>query len=494
MIINSIKARTLTGGEISDHEIYRAETAILSHFDPQHGGFGSSPKFPMPGAIEFLINRYFFKRRESVGFAIRKTLESAANGGFYDQIGGGFHRYSVDEAWIIPHFEKMADDNAWHLRNYVDAYSVFGDKFFREIAEGIIHFIGDVLSDPSGGFYVSQDADVISEDEGGYFTWTEEEFRKALDDEEYRVLSLHLFDERGSMHHDKTKKVLFVSSEAAGIARNIGMNVGKVSAIIERGKKKLLAHRYKRKSPFIDKTLYASLNGMLISAYLKAFRAIGDKKLKDFALKSLRRIIKSHFINGELLHVENVKAVLDDYIYLTEALIAAYEATGDSAYLLQADNLMTSCIHKFWDKNEGGFFDTEGEVVGMRLKNIEDIPHPSANSLGIILLIKLYLMTENKDYHSYAKASLEAFSSRAKDIDIHGGYYFCAVDAYFHMIKLTLQASPKSELAETALSLFRPHMSILYGEEKGYVIPCVQDVCHEPICSPEKLKDFLQSK
>ncbi len=493
-IISSIKAKPVRVGEIGEPEIDKAVMEVLSHFDPQHGGFGSSPKFPMPGAIEFLINRFFFTGKESIGFAAKKTLESMAKGGFYDQIGGGFHRYSVDESWIVPHFEKMADDNAWHLRNYVNAYSVFGNEYFKDVAEGVIHFVRDVLSDPGGGFYASQDADVVPEDEGGYFTWTEKEFREVLNEEEYKVLSLHLIDDKGSMHHDRSKKVLFVAMEAPEIAAKTGMDALKVSGIIKTGKKKLLARRNERVSPFVDGTLYTSVNGMLISSYLKAFRAVGTKDLKDFALKSLERVIKDHLIDGELFHTNGVRAFLDDYVYLIEALIAACETTGDSPYLLQADNLMGECMNKFWDKDGGGFFDTEDEIVEMRLKNIEDVPHPSANSLAVILLLKLYFITGKKDYYRSAEESLKAFSWQAKNVGIHAGYYFCGVDAFFRMIKLILQTAPENELAKAVLSSAHPYISILYGKEKGCVIPCIQDVCYEPIDKPERLRDFLGKK
>jgi uncharacterized protein len=494
MIIASVKPKSIEGGDIHKGTIDTAVTVILSRIDPQHGGFGRSPKFPMPGAIEFLLNRYFFTGQESIGLAVNKTLEAMAKGGFYDQIGGGFHRYSVDEAWTVPHFEKMADDNAWHLRNYLDAYSVFGNNYFKKIAEGTIHFIRSVFSGPGGGFYASQDADIVPEDEGGYFTWTEEEFREALNEEEYKVLSLHLLDERGAMHHDKSKKVLFVSMEAPEIVKKTGIDGRRVSSIIRVGKKKLLNRRNRRIPPFIDKTFYTSHNGMLISSFLKAFRVLGEKDLQDFALKSLRKIIDSYLINNELLHTEGVKAFLDDYIYLIEALIAAYEATGDPFYLISADNLMGSCIDKFWDKDKGGFFDTEIEIIDIRLKNIEDIPHPSANSLGIILLLKLSGMTGKRTYYHYAETSLKAFSLQASDMDIHAGYYLCALDAYFHMIKLTLNTAPNNELAKAALTSFRPYVSIVYGEDKGDVVPCMQDMCYEPIRTPERLKDFLQSR
>jgi uncharacterized protein YyaL (SSP411 family) len=218
-LINALKPKPMDLEDLKESEVGKAVEKILSELDPQNGGFGTAPKFPMTGALEFLINRYVLTSKESIRHAVKKTLESMAKGGFHDQIQGGFHRYSTDEAWIIPHFEKMADDNAWLLRNYIDAYAIFGDEYFKDVATGIINFIQEVLSDTDGGFYASQDADVTPDDEGGYFTWTDEDFRKVMSDEEYRILSLYLFHEKGTMHHDGAKRVLFVSLEKNEIAQ-----------------------------------------------------------------------------------------------------------------------------------------------------------------------------------------------------------------------------------------------------------------------------------
>jgi uncharacterized protein YyaL (SSP411 family) len=427
----------------------------------------------MSGALEFLINRYFFTGNASVGYGVRKTLEAMAKGGLHDQLGGGFHRYSTDEAWIVPHFEKMADDNAWLLRNYIDAYFLFGETYFKEVAEGIIGFIRDVLSNPEGGFYASQDADVTPDDEGGYFTWRDEDFRRVLNNEEYQILSLHFLHERGSMHHDHSKKVLFIVREAKEIADMLDIDIHRVQKIIISGKEKLFKERDKRQVPFIDISLYTSLNGMLITAYLKAYRILKDKYLKEFALKSLKRIMEINIINNELFHTEGVKALLDDYIYFIDALIAAYEVTGDITYLHMADKQMELCLEKFRD-SEGGFFDTDEQVIGLRLKGVEDIPHPSANSLGIILLLKLYHMTNKNLYQEYAEKALKSFSLRAYDMGIHAGYYLCATDAYFHMLRLTVESSPESELTESALSFLIPYMGISYGEDRGQVVPCLK--------------------
>ncbi|TAL24957.1 MAG: thioredoxin domain-containing protein [Nitrospirae bacterium] len=489
-----LKPGPLSSGELNESMLNQAVGDILSEFDPQNGGFGTVPKFPMPGAMEFLINRYYFDRKESIEAAVKKTLEAMAKGGFRDHVGGGFHRYSTDEAWIIPHFEKMADDNAWLLRNYSDAYAVFGDEYYKKIAEEIIGFIRAVLSDPNGGFYASQDADVIPEDEGGYFTWTEEEFRRILDEDEYRVLSLCLFHERGSMPHDELKKVLFIGAEAEEAAVKTGMDLKSVNDIIKRGKEKLLKERNKRETPFIDRSLYMSLNGMLITSYLNAYRILKDEYLKDFSLKTLERLLKSRFINSELFHSEGVKAVLEDYIYLIEALIAAYEVSGSASYINQANELMALCIKKFWDETEAGFFDTAEEVLGVRLKAIEDIPHPSANALGIIQLLRLYHLSDNQEYLKKAGRALRAFSGRAAELGLHSGYYFYAADYYFNMLRLTLHIKPQSRLSKEALSSYSPYTSINYSDDKGYILPCGKSGCYEPVYNIDELKDFLRSR
>jgi len=492
-LMDHIKPEPLMQTDIDESFLDDAVKTMLSQSDSQNGGFGSSPKFPMPGAIEFLIKRFFFTKDESIAHAVKKTLESMAKGGIHDQIGGGFHRYAVDEKWIVPHFEKMADDNAWILRNYIDAYSVFEDECFKDVAKQSIDFINTTLSDPRGGFYASQDADVAPEDEGGYFTWTDADFRRVLNDDEYRVMSLYLFQEKGSMHHDHKKKVLSISMDAGMIALESGMDEQTVIALIKNGKEKLLRERQQRTAPPIDRTLYTSLNGMMISSYLKAFRVLKENRLKEFALKSIHRILENHLIHDELFHTGGVKAVLDDYMYIIDALISAYEVTGDAIYYNRADELMLHCIAKFWDAGEGGFFDTDEEVLGVRMKDTQDIPHPSANALGIMLLLKLYYMTGKQSYYRLAENALKGFSSRAKGTGILSGYYFCALDAYFNMFELRLETSYEGELTKVTLSTFNPYLSIVYGQDNGQAIPCFKNICYKPIDDPDTLRDILQN-
>jgi uncharacterized protein len=431
-IYQHMKQESLVPGNINISMLNEAKKSILLDFDPIHGGFGKAPKFSMPGAMEFLIRRYSTDKDSALENTIKKTLISMARGGIYDQLGGGFHRYSTDEEWIIPHFEKMADDNAWLLLNYVHAYNLFGDESFKDVSEGIVGFLLNELSYPDGGFYSSQDADIIPDDEGGYFLWKDDDFRRILNDDEYRILSPYLLHEKGAMRHDALKRVLYITEEMEGIARKAGIDIEKASKIIEIGKTKLLLERERREKPFVDKALYTSLNGMLISAFFEAYKAFKDEEIKEFALKSLEKILAVNFTDKVLFHSEGVYALLDDYVNLIDAFIGAYKATGNILYLNQADEFMKICIGKFWDDEAGGFFDTEEDVIGTRLKVLEDSPHPSANSVGIINLIELSNMPGNEEYLNYAEKALKCFSMIAQPMRIHGGYYYYALDMFFH--------------------------------------------------------------
>jgi hypothetical protein len=487
-----LKQQAPKKGKVSEMLVGEAVKSIMKGFDKAHGGFGKAPKFPMSGAIEFLLSRYFFTKDQTIEYALKKTLIAMASGGFYDHLGGGFHRYSTDEAWTVPHFEKMTEDNAWLLRNYADASLLFNDDYFKKIAENIIFFIRTELSRPDGGFYSSMDADVTPDDEGGYFTWTDDEVRTTLTADEYAVFSLYFIHTKNTMHHDDNKFVLSVSMGINDIGQRLGIDTENVKNRLENARRKLLDVRNKRQKPFVDAALYTSLNGMMIAAFLKAYRALGDEKLKEFAIKSLETILHINVEDGRLLHSPGVKAQLDDYIYIIDALISACEVSTNGEYLALAEGFMETCLERFWDSEGGGFFDTEEEVVGLRLKGIEDVPRPSANALAVIVLLKLAAVLNKEAYHQYAEKTLNTFSTDAQLMEIHGAYFFCGLDALYHMLKLDIQASNDSALAKSALFTYYPYSCIVYGnDDKGSVIPCVRDTCYEPIDNPEQLKQFV---
>ncbi|HEY1865467.1 MAG TPA: thioredoxin domain-containing protein, partial [Candidatus Acidoferrales bacterium] len=245
---------------------------ILQRFDARQGGFGRGPKFPHSAAIDLILERYQATHDQQLLQVAQTTLEKMARGGVYDQLAGGFHRYSVDERWLVPHFEKMSYDNSELLKNYVHAYQVTRNPLFREVAAGIVGWVDAVLSDrEAGGFYASQDADISLDDDGDYFTWTVDEVRAVLSAEDARVIELYYdVGPAGEMHHNPAKNVLWVARESADIARTLGISEADVNRTLVRARAQLLAARERRPTPYVDTTLYTSWNAMFVSAYLEA--------------------------------------------------------------------------------------------------------------------------------------------------------------------------------------------------------------------------------
>jgi len=453
---------------------------IMDDADYENGGFGYAPKFPMSGAIDFLLGRYYLKKDERLGDFLKNTLYKMARGGIYDQLAGGFHRYSTDPYWIIPHFEKMLDDNIWLLKNYTDAYNIFNDVFFKDISIGIINFIRDELYDENGGFYANQGADVDVDDEGGYFTWSKEEFSNVIDKEELNVLSAYFLHDMGSLHHNPEKKVLFIKESKEEIAKKFGMTAGHVDELIERGKKKLVSERNKRQKPYVDTTIYTSLNGMAASIFLKVYQTFKLEILKECALKAIERILHDCEETGVLSHSSGIDAMLDDYINFIDALISAYEVTGNKRYIIKAEDIIKDCIDRLWDKDGGGFFDSENDIMGIRIKGIDDSPHPSANALAIVVLSKLSKILNNTSYNNYAEGLIKTFIARASSMGIHAGYFYSCLNAYFNMNEITIQNLAPDNLKERALSFFYPYKTIRYENEGEKIIFCINGVCHEP--------------
>src|SRR5438552_1237371 len=325
------------------------------------------------------------------------TLEKTARGGVYDQLAGGFHRYSVDERWLVPHFEKMSYDNSELLKNYLHGYQLTENAFLRETAEGIIGWVNEVLSDQiKGGFFASQDADYSLDDDGDYFTWSLDELRAALPHEEARIMELYYdVEAHGEMHHNPAKNVLRIARDAADIAKQLGVDEATVRLTIARSKGKLLAARLPRPRPFIDTTMYVSWNAMFVSAYLAAARVLGDSlgaNCRTFALKTLDRMLKeawsesrgfAHRIGGPAL-----EGSLDDQVFSVLALLDAYESTLDSRYFAAAQKTMDLTVARYGDGDNGGFFDRPSDAAPMgglevRRKPFQDSPTPGANSVAV---------------------------------------------------------------------------------------------------------------
>src|SRR5580700_39635 len=308
------------GGRVSASIIAAIQKSAFSMFDPQHGGFGQAPKFPHPSALDLLIERY---ARNTAGASLRRTaegvrphtglanddelrnvvvttLEHMASGGVYDQLAGGFHRYSVDERWVVPHFEKMCYDNSELLKNYVHGYQATGSEFFASVARDIIRWMDEWRSDRErGGCYASQDADINMDDDGDYFTWTLAEAHAVLSEEEAEVAALHYdINEVGEMHHNPAKNVLYVAEQVEEIARRLSLAPERVTALLASAKKKMYAARLDRPTPYIDKTVYVGWNSLCVSAYLQAAKVLGLDAARRFALRSLDRVLAQAWSAG----------------------------------------------------------------------------------------------------------------------------------------------------------------------------------------------------
>ena len=514
-------------GQVSAQIIAAIQESALKMFDAQHGGFGQAPKFPHPSALDLLIERYARSgaslRRTAEGgrphmdsaedtllrAVITTTLEHMANGGVYDQLAGGFHRYSVDERWVVPHFEKMCYDNSELLKNFVHAYQATGNESFAHVARDIIRWMDEWLSDRErGGFYASQDADINMDDDGDYFTWTLDEARAVLTEEEAQVAALHYdINEIGEMHHNPAKNVLYVRAPIDEIARRMNLPAEQVKDLLESAKEKMYAARLQRPTPYVDKTVYVGWNSLCISAYLEADRVLGLKEARSFALRSIDRVLaeawKSKSAGGapllagvarsgnseaaeapRLLHVvsysdpsaqhRDVPGLLDDYAFTALACLDAYETTADLSYFRFARSITDAMIARFFDATSGGFFDSEPSadgqshgVLATRRKPLQDSPTPAGNPMAAIALLRLHHYTGDAGYRDKAEQTLETFAGVAGQFGIFAATYGIAV---IHCLESPLEVvivaaegadNEAAELQATAIAPFAFHKTVL---------------------------------
>jgi len=441
--ITHAESFTGKGGEFSPGVITAIVESALKMFDAQNGGFGGAPKFPHPAALDLLMDYSGRTRDQKLQDAYVSTLEKMASGGVYDQLAGGFHRYSVDERWIVPHFEKMCYDNSELLKNYVHAFQMTGRDFFAAVARDIVRWMDEWLSDREhGGFYASQDADYSMDDDGDYFTWTVQEAEAALSAVEARVACLRYdINELGEMHHNPAKNVLYVRASLGEISQRLNIPVEQVSSLLDAAKRKMYAARLKRPTPYVDKTIYVGWNALCVSAYLEAAKALGLEAARRFALRSLDRILAEGWrTESGLLHVlaysdpgtakRNIAGVLDDYAFTTIAALDAYEAGSDLSYFRFARRIADAMIDHFYDAEAGGFFDTAFAsaektlgVLGTRRKPFQDSPTPAGNSAAAIALLRLFAYTNEARYRDCAEKTIELLAGVAGQYGLFAATY-----------------------------------------------------------------------
>ncbi len=543
--------------EISPRVVDIMVQSALPIFDEKNGGFGSAPKFPHPAALDLLMDWYSRTGEERVATVVTTTLTKMARGGVYDQLAGGFHRYSVDEHWTVPHFEKMSYDNSELLKNYVHGYQVLGFEFYAHVARDIIRWMDEWLSDREhGGFYASQDADISLDDDGDYFTWTRDEAKAALSEEEFEAAALHYdIEAAGEMHHNPAKNVLWVRALPEEVASRLGIENSKALDRLASAKTKLYSTRLKRPTPFVDKTLYVSWNALCVSAYLQAAQVLSLDDARQFALRSLDRILSqaweeerglAHVIAyadqppqqvqtrdllgapGQNADKRFIRGMLDDYAFTALAGLDAYEITGDVSYFNFARRIADQMIRRFADTTSGGFFDTEASLeeklqlgaLSARRKPFQDAPTPAGNPSAAIALLRLHPYTGDNSYRDLAQKTLEVFAGAAEQFGIYAGTYGIAA-TWLSRPHIQVVVVGEDEIAaallKAAVAPFAVNKSVVHltdseavaqnlppvlaetipnlparKEKKSIAVICTNFACQPPVDNPEELSSMLR--
>src|SRR5580698_8045019 len=530
------------GGELNLALVDKIAGAALKQFDPRNGGFGSQPKFPHPSALDLLLEVAINRDNGEAAVAFAVTLEKMAMGGVYDHLAGGFHRYSVDERWVVPHFEKMLYDNTELLRNYVHGFQTFVRPDFHETARQIVGWLDATMTDRErGGFYASQDADINLDDDGDYFTWTLDEARAVLDPAALEFASQYWdIGELGDMHHNTAKNVLHV--KLALEERAPGGDLEAMRSLRDSARQKLLAARATRPTPFIDRTLYTGWNAMAVTAYLETARVLRLDGVQEFALRTFNRLLDEAWDGDQnLYHViaygeaagaveagqERVPGTLDDYAFTVHAAIDAWMASGQIRFYSVATKLAEAMIDRFYDRTAGAFYDSAGSrdgevplgVLGARRKPLQDSPTPAGNPTAVAALLRLEALSGRKEYREIAEDTLASFAGIVEHFGLYAGSYGLALErllldptqvivvgngpeafrleatavARFSVNKTVMRLAPDLVTAENLpeeLAEVLPHVPVPQGAQ-AWALVCKGRICLPPITDPEALLEAL---
>ncbi|KRE32257.1 thioredoxin domain-containing protein [Paenibacillus sp. Soil724D2] len=481
-----------TGGEVTEETLHEAFRLYDKMFDPEHGGFGSSPKFPTSHNLSFLL-RYYQKTGNARALEIvEKTLDSMHRGGMYDHIGFGFSRYSVDEKWLVPHFEKMLYDNALLIMTYIEAYQVTGKEKYAEVAEQIITYVLRDMTDEGGAFYSAEDADSEGE-EGKFYVWTPDEVEDVLGIEEGDLYSeLYDITESGNFEGHNIPNLIGTTMES--FARRKQIPLDELKQRIEAARVKLFVHREQRIHPGKDDKILTAWNGLMIAALSKAARAL-DKpayaeaaaKAAEFLLRELRREdgrLLARYRDGEAAFLGYV----DDYAFLVCGLIELYEATFELRYLREAVQLNAEMLRLFGDEEKGGlfFYGSDAEQLLTRPKEIYDGAMPSGNGAAALNLQRLSRLTYDAKLSQAADEQLQAFAGAVASYPPGHALTLAALDfAYGAASEIVIAGDPAKpetqHMLRTVQRQYLPNALLILhppgpaGEEVRKLIPLVQD-------------------
>ena len=443
---------------LDDKIIEQAFYHYQNRFDSQHGGFGQAPKFP-PGMGLILLLRYWKRSGNSRALHIVEfTLEKMARGGMYDQLGGGFHRYSTDEIWLVPHFEKMLYDNSLLTVAYLEAFQATSKPFYREVVEETLDYVlREMYNQQNGGFYSTQDADSEGV-EGKFFVWTPGEVEQILGQADAKIFcDFYDVTDHGNFEH---QNILWVKTPADLYAKKIKIDQANLVNILNRCKKKLFEIRDKRIKPGLDDKILTSWNGLMIRSMGLAYQILGDLRYLEAAEKSAKFILTELVQkNGHLLRTHragksHLNACLEDYSYFIAGLIELYQASFDPYWLREADRLNQIMISQFWDPQNGGFFFTGKDYPELivRSKSAYDGATPSGASMAIHVLLRLAILLNQPDLIEKAKTTFSLYDHAMKTAPSGSAQMLCGVDFLIDTPKeIAIIGNPLSEQTQEIL-------------------------------------------
>ena len=433
--------------------------------DPTYGGFGSAPKFPNAANISFLFRYAKMANLSKFNEFALKTLKKMAKGGIFDQIGGGFHRYSTDTKWLVPHFEKMLYDNALMPVNYCEAYQITKDPFYLDVLQKTLDFVLREMTSSEGGFYSAYDADSEGV-EGKFYVWTKHEIKEILgDDAEIFCLYFDVTD-GGNWEGNS---ILCNNLNTSTIAFNFGISEEKVHEIIDSCSKKLLEVRSKRISPGLDDKILVSWNSLMITAFAKGYRVTNDMRYLNAAKNCISFIEKNLFVDDNLLRTykngnAKINGYLEDYSYFINALLDVFEIEPNQKYLKLALKLGTHLIDHFWDSENNSFFMTSDnhEKLIIRPKSNYDLSLPSGNSVSSFVMLRLYHLSQEQSFLDISIKIMESQAQMAAENPFGFGYLLNTLSVYLEKpIEITIINSENSEICNSLFATYLPSSFIV---------------------------------
>ncbi len=427
-----------------------AADKIQRSHDSVNGGFGAAPKFPASMSLEFLLRTYHRTSDNAALEMVKHTCRKMAEGGIYEQLGGGFHRYSTDARWLVPHFEKMLYDNALLSRLYLHVYQVTGDAFFRRIVEETLDYVVREMTDESGGFYSTQDADSEGV-EGKFFVWSRDEVIKILGADAGNIFCAYFDVTEGGNFEEQN--ILNIPRDAEIVASELNISVARLNEVVESGRDKLFELRESRIKPARDEKILTAWNGLMLTSFAEAAAILDRDDYKNIAERNAQFIFDHLMRDGLLLHVykngqARLHGYLDDYSFVISGLITLFETTGKLRWLEESVSLTEKMIDEFWDTEEGGFFYTgrSGEKLIVRHKDFFDNAIPSGNSVAAELLLRLSLLTENETYRRQSTTIFRLVCDALARYPSAFGLTLGALDFYLSAPKeIVLLGDPDSE-------------------------------------------------